>query len=136
MPKPSLNIVMADDDAEDLELMEYALRSKKPEAAIHKVSNGQQLLVYLKNWKDHDPPCLIVLDYNMPELTGAEILHLMHEENLYESVPKVILSTSNTSSYIHECKMNGASDYFVKPNNMKEMEALAQKMLQICGREE
>jgi len=127
---------MADDDAEDLELMEYALRSKKPEAAIHKVSNGQQLLLYLKNWQDIDPPCLIILDYNMPELTGAEILHILQKENLYESVPKVILSTSNTSAYIHECKKNGAADYFVKPNNMKDMETLAQKMLQLCGREE
>ena len=127
---------MADDDAEDLELMEYAFRSKKPEAAIHKVSNGHQLLTYLKNWKDIDPPCLIILDYNMPELTGAEILNILQQENLYESVPKVILSTSNTSSYIHECKKNGATDYFVKPNNMKEMEALAQRMLQICGNEQ
>lgn len=135
MPKPSLNIVMADDDAEDLELMEYALRMRRPEAAIHKVSNGHQLLVYLKNWQDIDPPCLIILDYNMPELTGAEILDILKKENLYNTVPKVILSTSSTNAYIHECIKNGATEYFVKPNNMKDMELLAQKMIQMCNNE-
>ena len=133
MSKPVVNIVLADDDLEDLEMLEYVFKRKSPEVNIHKFTNGHKLIDYLKRLDRTHSPCLIILDYNMPELTGAEVLAKLTNLNLYQSVPKIILSTSSTSSYIHECKINGAADYFVKPNTMQELEALALKMLTYCN---
>ena len=133
MSKPLVNIVLADDDLEDLEMLEYVLKRKGPEVNINKFTSGHELIDYLKSVEATQSPCLIILDYNMPELTGGQVLTILANLNLYQSVPKIILSTSSTSSYIHECKINGAADYFIKPNTMQDLEALASKMLKYCN---
>jgi CheY-like chemotaxis protein len=128
-----LTILMADDDFEDLELIESAITNIEPGADLHKVTNGKAVIDFLANQPDAKLPCLIILDYNMPELTGSEVLAAIRNEKRYDLIPKVILSTSNTPAYIHECMSNGATEYFVKPDNMPELTKLAKKMLNYCN---
>ena len=123
---------MADDDFEDLELVEDAIKRIDANAAMHKVSNGKAAIEFLSKQPDDKLPCLIILDYNMPELTGSQVLSTICKEDRYSDIPKVILSTSSTSLHIQECLSNGATDYLVKPNNMKDMDILAKKMLSFC----
>lgn len=125
---------MADDDFEDLELIETAITTVDPEANLHKVPNGKAAIDYLERQRDHELPCLIILDYNMPELTGSEVLALICKRKRYENIPKIILSTSNTPAFITECMNNGATEYFVKPDNMTALTSLARKMLDYCKR--
>ena len=132
MPYTPLTILMADDDIEDLELIQSAITNIEPGADLHKVTNGKAVIDFLANQPDAKLPCLIILDYNMPELNGSEVLAVIRKEKRYELIPKVILSTSNTSAYIHECIKNGATEYFVKPDNMHELTKLAKKMLNYC----
>ena len=127
-----LTILLADDDLEDLELIETAITNIDPDADLHKVTNGKEVIEYLSNLPDKKLPCLIILDYNMPELTGSEVLSLISKQKRYDAIPKVILSTSNTPFHIQQCKSNGATDYFVKPSNMKDLIYLAEKMLNYC----
>ena len=124
-----LNILIADDDEEDLELIEEAILGLEPKTELHKVMNGKAAVEYLGSLADHQLPSLIILDYNMPELNGSEVLLMLCGERRYENVPKVILSTSNAPLYMHECLSNGASAYFVKPNTKKELDTLAEEML-------
>ena len=133
MPNSSINILVADDDEEDLELIETAITDIEPAAGLHKVTNGKAVLEYLNNQPNHKLPCLIVLDYNMPELNGSEVLALMGREKKYENITKVILSTSGNPAYIQNCMNNGASEYFVKPNNMSDFVKVAKKMLDYCN---
>lgn len=132
MPYTPLTILMADDDFEDLELIESAITNIEPGADLHKVTNGKAVIDFLTNRPDTKLPCLIILDYNMPELTGSEVLALICKEKRYELIPKVVLSTSSTPAYIHECLNNGATEYFVKPDNIPDLAKLAQKMLNYC----
>lgn len=132
MPYTPLTILMADDDFEDLELIESAITNIEPDADLHKVSNGKAVIDFLTNQPDAKLPCLIILDYNMPELTGSEVLAAIRKEKRYDLIPKVVLSTSNTPAYIHECMNNGATEYFVKPDNVPELTRLAKKMLNYC----
>jgi CheY-like chemotaxis protein len=132
MPTTPLTILMADDDIEDLELIQSAITNIEPGADLHKVTNGQAVIDFLANQPDANLPCLIILDYNMPELTGSQVLAVIRKEKRYELIPKVILSTSNTPAYIHECIKNGATEYFVKPDNMPDLTKLAKKMLNYC----
>ncbi|HYJ64570.1 MAG TPA: response regulator [Parafilimonas sp.] len=133
MPNPSIDILVADDDEEDLELIETAITDIEPAADLHKVTNGKAVLEYLYNQPDHKLPCLIVLDYNMPELNGSEVLALMGRDKKYENITKVILSTSGNPAYIQNCLNNGASEYFVKPNNMGDFVKVAKKMIDYCN---
>jgi CheY-like chemotaxis protein len=132
MEYTTLTILIADDDFEDLELFEDRILKVEPTANVCKVTNGKAVLKYLANRRDDELPCLIILDYNMPELTGLEVLSTICKEERYADIPKVILSTSSTAGHINECMNNGATDYFVKPNNMGDLDSLARKMLAYC----
>lgn len=132
MSKHPLTILLADDDFEDLELIENAITNLDPRADLHKFTNGKALIEYLFSQQDDELPCLIILDYNMPQLTGSEVLSLICKDKRYESIPKVILSTSNTPFHITQCKRNGATEYFVKPANMNDLDKLAKTMLDYC----
>ena len=46
-------------------------------------------------------------------------------------IPKLILSTSNAYIHMQECLKNGATEYFVKPNSMRELEEMTDKMLEL-----
>ncbi|MGZ5190398.1 MAG: response regulator [Flavisolibacter sp.] len=128
----SLTILIADDDVEDLELIEDAIMRHEPSTSLHKLNNGKSVIEFLKNKADNDLPCLIMLDYNMPELTGLQVLSMLNSQVRYHHIPKIILSTSSTPIHIHECINKGASEYFVKPNNLKELDALMLKILGYC----
>jgi CheY-like chemotaxis protein len=125
-------ILLADDDVEDLELLEGAILDLDTLSKIHAVSNGKLVLDYLEKATDDQLPCLIVLDYNMPEMNGAEVLQEICNKARYKKIPKVIWSTSNNNAYIQECLSKGATTYFVKPATNKQLQDLAREMLDFC----
>jgi CheY-like chemotaxis protein len=129
----SVRILIADDDQEDLELIEEAILDADPDAVVHKVSNGKAAIEYLDDLQDGDLPQLIVLDYNMPELNGAEALSIIGQQDRLKEIPRIVLSTSSAALYMHESKKNGAQEYFVKPDTKSGLEALAKKMLALCA---
>ena|SRR5690348_16116988 len=127
-----LTILMADDDFEDMELMEDAIAKVEPKAVLHKVSSGMAAINYLRSQPESELPCLIILDYNMPGLKGSEVLALICKDHRYKNIPKVILSTSDTKAFIEECIHNGATEYFVKPGNLDDLLGIAKRMLEYC----
>ncbi len=126
-------ILLADDDMDDLELLEEAFLLLNPSLLLSKVSSGREGLDYLNNCEDNMLPCLIVLDYNMPDFTGPEILETILKEDRYKKIPSVIWSTSNTNLYKEISIQRGAKQYYQKPQNFKGIITLAQEMLRICN---
>jgi CheY-like chemotaxis protein len=90
------------------------------------------MINHLKDLPDNLMPCLIVMDYNMPELNGAEILGELRKYKRYLRIPKVIWSTSNSEMYRNICLELGANDYLIKPSNVREMEEAVKYMLSFC----
>ena len=74
-------------------------------------------------------PSLIILDYNLPEINGADILNLMKKDQRYAHIPKIIWSTSASPVYRTICKTLGARDYIVKPGDMATYLSIARHML-------
>jgi len=113
-------------------MIEEAILEARPEAILHKVTNGKAAMDYLNEQPDTDLPSLIVLDYNMPELNGAEALLLIGKQDRLKEIPRVVLSTSSAPLYMHESRKNGATEYFVKPDTQSGLELLAKKILDLC----
>ena len=132
MTLASFTVLMADDDFEDIELIENAVTKLEPSTSLHKVRSGKAAIDYLEKLNDNKLPCLIILDYNMPELTGPEVLAWICKQKRYEKIPKIVLSTSRTTSYMNDSMNNGATEYFVKPHNMTELATLAKKIVDYC----
>jgi two-component system chemotaxis response regulator CheY len=76
-------------------------------------ANGKEALQQLQNQKIH----LILLDWNMPELSGLDFLKKVRAMDEYKSLP-IIMVTSEAAKYnVIEALKNGATDYIIKPVN-------------------
>ena len=125
-------ILIADDDQEDLELLSEVILQVQADIRLHMVNNGSMVMDFLEKASDNDLPSLIVLDYNMPNMNGAEVLEQLWNNPRYQKIPKIIWSTSNNSSYIKECMEKGATSYFVKPATHKNLKEQAEQMVRMC----
>jgi CheY-like chemotaxis protein len=126
-------ILIADDDQEDLELLSEVILQLEAGTKLHMVNNGAMVLDFLEKVKEEELPSLIVLDYNMPNMNGAEVLEKLCNHPRYQKIPKIIWSTSNNSNYIKECLRIGATTYFVKPATHKNLQEQAEQMLRMCA---
>ena len=123
-------ILLAEDDEDDQELIKIAFSRVTAEHQFKIVSNGQELLRSLS--EQENLPCLIILDLNMPVLNGIQTLMALKNYPKLEKVPKVVLTTSDHEDSKRHSFSNGAIDYFVKPSNMKDLIATAERMLTYC----
>lgn len=125
-------IFLAEDDIDDQELLIEAFSQLDNTISVTAVNNGKKAVSFLENLSHEENPCLIVLDYNLPELSGAEILERLNKMKRFKEVTKVVWSTSNSSVYEQMCLELGAKAYLVKPNDISGINRLAQLMLQLC----
>jgi len=124
---------MADDDPEDIELIEEHIKLVEPTAKLDKFVDGRSAYEYLRSQPDNDLPSLIILDYNMPGLNGSQLLSSLKSANRYKSIPKIVLSGSSAVQFKDECLKNGATEYIVKPDNIKDVHDLAKRLVSLAG---
>jgi CheY-like chemotaxis protein len=109
-------IILVEDDADDIELFETFLGSRKDIELLPAAHNGLELLNYLRNIvDDNQMPDLIVLDQNMPLMSGKETLKVLKSSELLSKIPAVVYSTYTDSNLIIDCKKLGADMVAVKP---------------------
>jgi CheY-like chemotaxis protein len=111
-------IFIAEDDPDDQEMLVDRFRRRNPKVGIKWLQNGSDAATYLRGCSPADLPHLILVDYKMPGLTGAEVLKSIQHDDRYKGIPKVVWSTSNNQEYIDNCLQHGADKYFTKPSDM------------------
>jgi CheY-like chemotaxis protein len=135
-PKQTLSsskfILIGEDDIDDQEFLNEVFTAVDNSFVVEFANNGNKMIDTLKELDDSLLPCLIVMDYNMPGLNGAEILHELRKDKRYSRIPKVIWSTSNSEMYRNICLELGANDYLIKPSSVREMEDTVKYMLAFC----
>ncbi|MET0637871.1 MAG: response regulator [Chitinophagaceae bacterium] len=125
-------ILLGEDDIDDQEILEEVFSTIDPLLRLHFINNGKKLVSHFEGVSDEQLPNLIILDYNMPELNGAEILRNLNSNIRVKHVPKIIWSTSNAPAYRDICMQLGASDYLVKPSKVTVLVDMARYMLSFC----
>jgi CheY-like chemotaxis protein len=126
-------ILIGEDDLDDQEFLKEIFVSINDSFALIFASNGPQVLSLLDACDDSRLPCLIILDYNMPGSNGAEILKELKNNRRYDSIPKIIWSTSRSDTYKDICLELGANDYLIKPSNVNDLVDICRYMLSTCG---
>ena len=125
-------VLIGEDDIDDQELLKEIFSSIDDSFSLVFASNGSEVLAYLDKSEDRHLPSLIVLDYNMPGSNGAEILQELKNNSRYDSIPKIIWSTSNSVTYKDICLDLGANEYLVKPSNVNDLVDICRYMLSTC----
>jgi len=118
-------ILIADDDPEDQEMMIDLLQERLPDAGIKTIPDGKEVMAWLSDCASNELPSLMLLDYKMPGMTGADVLRATERDPSYKLIPKVIWSTSSNPEFIGICKRHGAIQYFVKPNDLAGLGRIA-----------
>jgi CheY-like chemotaxis protein len=126
-------MLIGEDDIDDKEILEEIFESIDLSIQLEFINSGEKLVNYLEVVEEDKLPCLIILDYNMPDLNGAEILECLQENERVKTIPKMIWSTSNAPAYKNRCLELGACDYLVKPSRIKDLENMLRHMLSYCA---
>lgn len=117
----SINILMADDDADDRFLAEEALQEAHLRNKICFVKDGEELLDYLHhrgefaNAQTSPRPGIILLDLNMPRKDGREALIEIKADPDLRRIPIVVLTTSKAEEDVLRSYDLGVSGYITKP---------------------
>jgi Response regulators consisting of a CheY-like receiver domain and a winged-helix DNA-binding domain len=129
---PQKFILLGEDDPDDQEMLTEVFSSIDNTFILFFVNNGKEVISALEKLGDDQMPCLIVLDYNMPGLNGADILKEINGNERYRQIPKIVWSTSGSEKFRALCLELGAVDYVIKPSNNHELEKIARYMLSVC----
>ena len=124
MSTQSPYIVFADDDSDDQEMLADRFLKSHPAMAFKFFKDGNEVLRYLEDCPAGELPCLLLLDYKMPRLTGVEVLKALREDHRYDQIHKIVWSTSGNSEYANQCLQLGARQYFTKPTSMQELDTI------------
>ena len=123
-------ILLADDNPDDQTFIRDAFTYVKANVELKVLASGVELLKHLEIINDEDLPSLIVLDYNMPMLNGAEVLKILLDDERFKNIPKIMLSTSYHQVHIDHCIKIGANGYLIKPDNLFSWKKIALNMLE------
>ena len=104
-------IVAVDDSNVVLKMLKNVLDKDRYE--LHPFSTGKRALEYLVQ-KDKIPD-LIILDIEMPEMNGYEVLDRIKKMDHLEGVPVIFLTANNEKKEVLKAVTGGVKDYVVKP---------------------
>ena len=116
-----VTILVADDDADDRQLVAEAFQEAKVRNEIRFVEDGVELLEYLqRRGKYAEPaqsprPGLILLDLNMPRMDGREALSIIKDDRNLRAIRVIIMTTSKAEQDIVNSYDLMASSYITKP---------------------
>ncbi|PIS47168.1 MAG: two-component system response regulator [Elusimicrobia bacterium CG08_land_8_20_14_0_20_51_18] len=122
---PLKNILLAEDNARDVELTLEALSDNNLANHVVPVSDGVEVLEYLRcegKFKDREKgnPAVILMDIKMPRLDGIETLRLIRSDPAFKTLPVVILSSSREEQDVMRSYNMGVNAYVVKPVSFKD----------------
>ena len=117
----SFNILVADDDSDDRQMLKEAFEENKLVSNINFVEDGEELINFLNHkGKFSNLPVsqnldLILLDLNMPKKDGREVLREIKSDPRFKKIPVIVLTTSKIKEDILNSYDLGVNCYITKP---------------------
>ncbi|MEQ7874602.1 response regulator [Sphingomonas sp. ASV193] len=111
---------MIEDDEGHARLIEKNIRRAGISNALKHFLNGGEALDYLFNAPEgpfHNGPALVLLDLNLPDMSGTDILAKIKGDPKLHTIPVVVLTTTDDKVEIQRCYDLGCNVYITKPVN-------------------
>lgn len=113
------HLLIVEDNRYDLELARTALELSDVQCELSVARDGQEALDVLR--EAQSLPDLVLLDLNMPRVSGHEVLEQIKTDERLRPVPVVVFTTSDETNDRAICAAAGADDYVLKPNSFEEL---------------
>lgn len=123
-------ILLVEDNMEDVFLMQRAFGKAEVSFPLMAVASKQQALNYLQGQGDYQngdlflKPALVLLDLNLPDGNGFEILEWIRKSEHFAGLPVIVLTSCCETPEIAKAYRLGANSYLVKPASSRHLEKL------------
>ena len=116
-PSPQMPpIMVVEDNPMDLDLTLRAFSKKRFGNNILVARDGEEALAFFPRWEGGDPiPAVILLDINMPKVSGLEVLRQLKTHERFRRIPVVMLTSSREDRDLKAAYDLGVNSYIEKP---------------------
>ena len=120
----TITILLVEDSKSDARLIKEFLKGIEFNIVLHTVNDGIKAMDFLYRHYKYDCPDIMILDLNLPRMSGIEVLKKMKNDPGLKRIPVIILTTSDAQEDIDECCKNHADCYLVKPADLSDFETV------------
>lgn len=110
-------VLYIEDNISNIELLEEIVYSSCKEISLFSETKGTKAIEAALNIK----PDVILLDMNLPDLSGEEILKSIRKNNLLKDLPVIVVSANALPGQIKRIMKHGATTYITKPFDIKQI---------------
>ena len=129
MKNTNHHLIVVDDDDDDCSIMDYSFQTIDWRDHVTFLHSGKSLFQYLETISySNSFPVLILLDYNMPNFNGEEILALLKNNQAYQSIPVVVYSSEMSEALAAKLRALGAVSCYRKTASLEEAIQLAKSL--------
>ncbi len=124
--KPSLrtpHVLLVEDNPGDILLVKESFREISTPHRLSVARDGQEALDFVHGagqFAGLPRPDLILLDLNLPKISGLDVLAQLKSNAAFQNIPVVVLSTSTSPMDIQKSYALAANCYLCKPNGLEE----------------
>ncbi|RZJ69265.1 response regulator [Flavobacterium sp.] len=122
MISQNLSILIAEDDEDDMFIIERSFLNNPNFSKVNLVRNGQEMLDFLQ--ESDELPDVILTDINMPVLDGISAIEKMCEDERLQAIPTFFYSTAINPAYQIKCENLGTKGYLVKPMKIEDFDLI------------
>ncbi|MES2825553.1 MAG: response regulator [Pseudomonadota bacterium] len=126
----TIKILLVDDASFIRDLVKKQLRDHILGVEIFEAADGARALVVLK----HNPIDMILSDWEMPLMTGEQLLKQIRATSEYAKTPFIMISSRGDREHVTKAVQAGVSDYLNKPFSAEELLAKVKKQLKMIGK--
>jgi PAS domain S-box-containing protein len=118
-------VVIIDDRITNLKILERLAASLGPGVVVRTFGSPTDALVFMA----HDPPDLIITDFKMPDLDGAEFIRRFKQQQNAGDVPVIVITAYEDKDLRYRALEAGATDYLLSPVDHHEFKARSRNLL-------
>src|ERR1044071_4976726 len=132
--KKERTLLLVEDDPQDIEIIELAIKKAKSNFKLMSVRNGEEAIQYLsrkEKFKDRNKfpePAVVLLDLSLPIVSGIEVLQWMQRQSHEKMPPVVVLSYAKLESDVNLTNRLGAKSYIQKSSAFEHTAALIEAL--------
>lgn len=115
-----ISILLVEDNPGDVRLTVEALKEGKILNQMAVVADGIEAMDFLRNSDNQTRPDLIMLDLNLPRMSGREVLAAIKADEALRRIPVVVLTTSDSEQDILDSYNMHANCYVTKPVDLEQ----------------
>jgi chemotaxis family two-component system response regulator Rcp1 len=118
-----IDILLVEDNEGDVHLTREALKKAKVRNRVHTTTDGVEAMQFLRRenpFADAPRPDLVLLDLNLPNMDGREVLEAMKSDPSLRSIPVVVVTSSAAEQDIVRSYALNANCYVTKPVDLQQ----------------